>query len=94
MGNAGRGSRANAPLGHRDRGRAGWRASESYPEDLHLPLRRLADLPRLEDLAGRLSVYVVPVRVLDCTERGVLQALMLAAREARRPLPVPLPTPG
>ncbi len=75
-------------------GARGWRGSHGYPERLHLPLRRRADLGRLREAAWGLTEYGVPVGILDCTERGVLDALALAVPGSRGPLPAPLPVAG
>jgi hypothetical protein len=88
-------SRARTPLaiglvalwGRVIEGDAGWRASAAYPEALHLPLRRPDDRPRLEEIAWDLTAYGVPVAILDCSGRGVVEALSAAAPAARSPLP-------
>ena len=55
----------------------GWRASHAYPVRLDLPLRRTgpAAFRELEEIAGGLERYGVPVGIVDCRDRGVAEAL-------------------
>ncbi len=71
-------------------GEAGWRASHAYPETLYVILRRPDDRERCAEAAWDLTVYGVPTGVLDCTRRGVLDALRATTPAARRPRPLPL----
>jgi hypothetical protein len=91
-------SRAREPLavglaalwGRLVEGEAGWRGSHAYPSTLYVIQRRPADRERCGELAWDLTAYGVPVGVLDCTRRGVLEALRATAPAARRRRPVPL----
>jgi hypothetical protein len=71
-------------------GERGWRASSAYPSVLYVPVRRAAERPRCERVAWDLTVYGVPTTLLDCTERGIAEALRATTPAARGPLPVPI----
>ncbi len=71
----------------------GWRAARAYPETLYAILRDESERERVAGLAWDLTAYGVPAGVLDCTRRGVLEALRATAPAARRPRPVPEPVP-
>ena len=71
-------------------GQAGWRGSHAYPERLYVILRRTQDPERCSEMAWDLTAYGVPVGVLDCTRRDLLDVLRATTPAARRPRPVPL----
>jgi hypothetical protein len=72
-------------------GRGGWRGALAYPETLYVIQRRPGEAERAGALAWDLTAYGVPAGVLDCSGRGVLEALLDTAPAARRPRPAPLP---
>ena len=71
-------------------GEAGWRASHAYPEVLYVILRSPGRRERCAEMAWDLTAYGVPTGVLDCTRRGILDALRATTAAARlsRPLPI------
>lgn len=73
--------------GRVEEGERGWRASAAYPEILYVPVRRLEEWELCDRIAWDLSSYRAPIRLLDCTDRGVADALRAATRAARAPLP-------
>ena len=71
-------------------GEAGWRASAAYPEALYLPVRREEEREPCDRIAWDLSAYGVPIAVVDCAGRGLVDALRDVTPLAAGPLPVPI----
>lgn len=71
-------------------GGAGWRASAAYPESLYLPVRRPEEGEIYDRIAWDLSAYGVPIAIVDCAGRGLVEALRDLTPLAERPLPVPI----
>ncbi len=72
-------------------GDAGWRAASAYPSVLYVPARSAGERERSARIAWDLTAYGVPAGVLDCTTRGVAEALWAVTPAARAALPRPLP---